>query len=227
MLKTRNTKLLDVAMAELGVAEVKGSKEHNPRIVEYHAVTTLNATADEVPWCSSFINWVVTQAGYKPTRSAMSASWRYWGKSLKKPERGCIIGYVKANGTGHVGLYIGTTGGSYKILGGNQNNRVSVANYRIADKNWFFVEPKVFLNSKTARAGGSIAILAPFAGNSEILDMIEGIKKDTKELSESVTGIATTLDSPKTKPFIEIATPYVVMALAIFVVWDRLKKERH
>lgn len=46
---------LKIAMKELGVRELAGSK-HNPRIIEYHKATSLKATQDEVSWCSSFVN---------------------------------------------------------------------------------------------------------------------------------------------------------------------------
>jgi hypothetical protein len=45
----------EIAKAELGTTEVPGT-QNNPRILEYHATTTLKATTDEVPWCSSFVN---------------------------------------------------------------------------------------------------------------------------------------------------------------------------
>jgi len=40
------------------VDEIPGS-DHNQRILEYHATTTLpsgDAGRDETPWCSSFVN---------------------------------------------------------------------------------------------------------------------------------------------------------------------------
>ena len=39
-----------------GVREYAGPAA-NPRIVDYHAATSFAATDDEVPWCSSFVNW--------------------------------------------------------------------------------------------------------------------------------------------------------------------------
>jgi len=43
------------AMKEIGQSEIGGSS-HNARIIAYHATTTLRASDDETPWCSSFVN---------------------------------------------------------------------------------------------------------------------------------------------------------------------------
>ena len=45
-----------IAQIQLGQKEIEGSKD-NPKIVGYHKATTLVATDDETPWCSSFVNW--------------------------------------------------------------------------------------------------------------------------------------------------------------------------
>lgn len=94
---------IKIAMAELGVLEIKGA-EHNPLIIEYHS-TTGQFQDDETPWCSSFVNWVITQAGLKGTNSAKAASWKDWGQKLNKPAYGCIGVQIRADGTGHVGFY--------------------------------------------------------------------------------------------------------------------------
>lgn len=230
MIRNKTTKLLNIAMAELGIREESGRQHNNPRIIEYHSVTTLNATTDEIPWCSSFVNWVVIEAGHVPTRSAMAASWKFWGNRLRRPKRGCIIGYVKDDGTGHVGIFLGETRGLYKIIGGNQNDAVAVGNYKIAKKDWFFVEPKVFLNSKTARAGGLIATVGGVTGiegSSGLMDAIKDLKKNTTEIKSSVDRITDTLATKQTKTFMEYSSPYIVLALAVFVIYDRLRKEKY
>lgn len=51
-----------IARAEKGVHEIAGVK-HNDRILDYHQATTLKAQADEVSWCSAFVNWCYIQAG--------------------------------------------------------------------------------------------------------------------------------------------------------------------
>jgi uncharacterized protein (TIGR02594 family) len=115
-----------------GVDEIRGSRD-NPRIVEYHQSTTLKATDDETPWCSSFVNWCVQEAGLQGTRSASARSWLRWGQDLHgEPRLGCIV--VLKRGTnpaqGHVGFYFGDAGDRLLLLGGNQNNQVNISSFR-------------------------------------------------------------------------------------------------
>ena len=225
MVKKSKT-ILDIALGELGVKEIRG-KKHNPEILKYHAVTTLNATTDEIPWCSSFVNWCVAESGKEPTRSAMAASWKRWGKSLKTPKKGCIIGFVREDGTGHVGIFISGVPGKYKILGGNQDNSVNVSSWNIANRDWFFVEPKGFNNSKIARAGaGSVATGAALTAPT-LLDLIKQIQTDTKQTKEGVTAITETLagDNKELTIFQEYS-PIIIILLSAFIIYDRLKKER-
>ncbi|WP_224984859.1 TIGR02594 family protein [Geomonas agri] len=70
----QHTPWMGIARKEIGQKEVAGHRD-NPRILSYHATTTLKATDDETPWCSSFVNWCLKQAGVKGTDSAAATSW--------------------------------------------------------------------------------------------------------------------------------------------------------
>lgn len=59
-----------VAKTQEGQHEISGSKD-NPKIIEYHQACTLQATDDETPWCSSFVNWCYIIAGLLLNREAM------------------------------------------------------------------------------------------------------------------------------------------------------------
>lgn len=117
---------LYIAEDEIGEKEVPGLN-HNPRIIEYHSETTLSATTDEVPWCSSFVNWVMKRAGYTPTRSAAARSWATYGKETP-PVQGCIV-VLTRNGGGHVGFYVKSSANYVWVLGGNQSNAVNISAY--------------------------------------------------------------------------------------------------
>ncbi len=133
---------IDIAIAEIGVKENALPGKHHDRIVEYHKTATLKATQDETPWCSSFVNWVVIQAGDKGTNNALAKSWLNWGKALETPTRGCIVvikkktpGMTQATGstTGfHVGFYVSHTTTHIKILGGNQGDQVKYSNFALS-----------------------------------------------------------------------------------------------
>lgn len=134
---------IDVALREIGVAEIPGG-EHNPRIIEYHAATTLKATSDEISWCSSFLNWVFLQVGIRGTGSAAAATWLFWGREILRPAFGAVVvlervaarsayeglrAGQKEYPPAHVGLVIRDEGEWIAVLGGNQGNRVKVSRF--------------------------------------------------------------------------------------------------
>ena len=128
---------IDVARAEmnLNVSEIRGA-QNNPRIVMYHQTTEGGAAPDETPWCSSFANYCVEQAGLRGTESKRALSWHElpWGHEVTaEPAEGDVVVFRRASQNsagGHVGFYIGYIGqdrDSIHLLGGNQNNRISIA----------------------------------------------------------------------------------------------------
>lgn len=119
---------MKIAEGEKGIKEITGLSSHTPRILEYHATTTLKAKQDEVPWCSSFVNWVVERAGYKGTGSAAAKSWAKWGVECPM-QVGCLV-VLKRTGGHHVGFYTGEKGDSIYLLGGNQSNKVCVSLFK-------------------------------------------------------------------------------------------------
>lgn len=124
--KTSDLPWMIVALGELGVKEIVGSK-HNPRILEYHATTTFKGKADEVPWCSSFVNWCFAQCKMFRTHSAGASSWLMWGIPINEPKYGCV-GIKSRDGGNHVFFFIRKESRSgidgFIALGGNQGNEV-------------------------------------------------------------------------------------------------------
>lgn len=125
---------MDIAEAEMGVSENSRRGMENARIVSYHHTATYNATADETPWCSSFINWVMIEAGHKGTNNALARSWLDWG-SETQPAFGAVTVIKKKNASSdkqtgsstgfHVGFYVSAPAGHVRLLGGNQGDKVS------------------------------------------------------------------------------------------------------
>ena len=87
-LKSPHELILEIAKGEIGQKEFRDSE--NGRILQYHDCTTLDASKDEVPWCSSFCNWVLLQ---------------FWMKYLPKTlaqfsyriPKNVVIGIVSSN----------------------------------------------------------------------------------------------------------------------------------
>jgi uncharacterized protein (TIGR02594 family) len=117
---------------EDGVAEFPGRSVHNPRILEYHSSVPGSFDEDEVPWCSSFVNWCMEQSETKGSESAGARSWERWGMTLAEPKLGAVAVFwrgTKSSGKGHVGFFVKETSSRVSVLGGNQGNQVSVDTY--------------------------------------------------------------------------------------------------
>lgn len=142
---------LSIALDEMrdGVVEVPGPGDE-PRVVEYHSATSLAAQDDEVPWCSSFVNWCMWEGGIGATRSARARSWLRWGVAVDPPPYGAVVVLQRGGGNqpgrnvveapGHVGFYVGHAGPEeVLILGGNQGDAVCIKGYpadRVLDYRW-------------------------------------------------------------------------------------------
>ncbi len=127
---------ITIAEQEKGVHEIPGGENH-PRVVEYlHSTTNLNKASkskDETPWCSAFVNWCLTQAGYDGTNSALARSWLKWGQAITEPRRGCIVVFTREAAFGHVAFYLDETDTHVKVLGGNQLN-LETKIYEVSEK---------------------------------------------------------------------------------------------
>lgn len=116
---------LAIALVEYGTKEIRGGE--NKRILEYHSATTLKATEDEVPWCSSFVCWCLEQAGYASTKSAAAKSYVNYGGEGDYSLGDIVV--LSRTGGNHVGFCIRRTLSSLQLLGGNQGDRVCITEY--------------------------------------------------------------------------------------------------
>ncbi len=128
------SKILDIALNEQGVSEVRG-EDHNPRILQYAKdIRQSWVQDDETAWCSIFINWCALKAGCKRSGKLNARSWLEVGRSInigdQKPGDVVIFWRESENSwKGHVALYVGKDDHYYYVLGGNQGNMVKVAAY--------------------------------------------------------------------------------------------------
>lgn len=132
-----NEAILRIARAELGTKELIGG--NNPRIVEYHtkATQTGNFKHQSIPWCASFVCWVLDKAGLAHTNNALAISYAKWGvpvSGIAKALPGDVIVRTRGKGLNHVHfLDAPYTGGStYKGIGGNQSDAVTTSSYSVA-----------------------------------------------------------------------------------------------
>ena len=121
---------IKTALKEVGQKEIIG-KNHNARVIEYHSTVMGAYTADEIPWCGSFVNWVMLNH-YEETVNIpeRAKSWMSFGETSIIPVVGSIA--VKSrDGGGHVCFVIGKNkAGDLYCVGGNQNNEVNIQLYK-------------------------------------------------------------------------------------------------
>ncbi|MEQ8243781.1 MAG: TIGR02594 family protein [Fulvivirga sp.] len=125
--------VLQIAAAELGQQEISGTA-NNQRIVDYATESgIIGISNDEVPWCSTFINWVALKAGLSRTNKPNARSWLSVGQNVDSaPEPGDIVIFWREkidSWKGHVSIFLGFSKDQLRVycLGGNQGNQVSVS----------------------------------------------------------------------------------------------------
>ncbi|MFK7750852.1 MAG: TIGR02594 family protein [Kordia sp.] len=125
--------LIQKALSQYGVTEVDG-KVDNPQIIKYFDVLGYNGTKlhDETAWCSAFVNWVAKTENYTYSGKLNARSWLNVGESTAVPAQGDVVILWRDapnSWKGHVGFFVKQTKRYVYILGGNQNNRVSIKAY--------------------------------------------------------------------------------------------------
>jgi uncharacterized protein (TIGR02594 family) len=127
----------NAAQEYLGLEEYPGAR-HNPEIVAFAAATGNGwVQDDETPWCASFVGAVLAQVGVQGTGRLNARSYVDWGSAvdLDDAQQGDVVVFWRESPTswkGHVGFYAGVQGDKVLVLGGNQGNKVSIAEYPIS-----------------------------------------------------------------------------------------------
>jgi uncharacterized protein (TIGR02594 family) len=91
-------------------------------------------------WCAAFVNAVLEESDIPSNNNhkypLTARAFLDWGTAVDTPEPGDVVVFPRGNQgwQGHVGFYIKTAEINgveyYYILGGNQNNKVSIEMYR-------------------------------------------------------------------------------------------------
>jgi uncharacterized protein (TIGR02594 family) len=130
----------------LGAKEAAGGA-NNPLVVAMMQLTDKSVSADAVPWCSGFVNWVCWLLELPRSKSLAARSWLTVGAAVALSD--ARIGFdvvvlrrgegpqpgpqVTSGAPGHVGFFAGLVGADrVAVLGGNQSDAVSVATFPIS-----------------------------------------------------------------------------------------------
>ena len=122
-------KLIYSAWSYIGMSE-RYDRHHLYELLTVDPVTT--------QWCAAFVNTVLTENNIPTSEhNLLARSFLTWGDPVAREDiqKGDIVIFPRGNRAwqGHVGFYVGSTKiGNvefYSILGGNQENRVSIDLY--------------------------------------------------------------------------------------------------
>ena len=127
---SKQTELAWIAEARkhIGLSEIVGTKGHNTTILGWLKKLGAWWAEDETPWCGTFVGYCLQFTGRFVVKHWYRAKdWVNAGTKLSKPAYGCLVIFNRAGG-GHVGFVVGKDArGNLMVLGGNQNNKVSIA----------------------------------------------------------------------------------------------------
>lgn len=112
----------------LGTREVLGRKD-NPVILDWADNLDIHYDGDEVPWCGLFVAHCIGSTLTEevlPSNPLGARQWEKFGEATE-PRLGAVMVFwreTKTSGKGHVGFYTGEDNKAYRILGGNQSDKV-------------------------------------------------------------------------------------------------------
>lgn len=133
------------ARKHLGLREIRGEK-HNPVILSWLSRVKAWWRDDETPWCGTFVDHCLDVGKATRVKEGYRAkSYLNLPVRLNIPCYGAIAVFDFAPRGGHAGFIVGTNAaGHLMILGGNQNNEVSIAPFsteRLIGIRWPSVYP--------------------------------------------------------------------------------------
>jgi uncharacterized protein (TIGR02594 family) len=127
----------------IGTREKPG-RGSNPEILDWATDEGIPYDSDDIPWCGLFVAHCVGSTLDRerlPTNPLGARAWGRFGIQTR-PTPGAIMVFwreSRQSSKGHVGFYAGEDDTAYRILGGNQSDRVSlawVAKSRFLEARW-------------------------------------------------------------------------------------------
>lgn len=123
---------LTEGMKHVGTREIPGVRHDSKILSWWKLIRRGGIKSDEVPWCAAFVGAMLESVGITSSRFESAKSYLNWGVALPQPIVGCIVVFSRSGG-GHVGFVCGKNSrGQLLVLGGNQNDAVSIAAFDMA-----------------------------------------------------------------------------------------------
>lgn len=116
-----------------GTAEQQGPGS-NPTILEWAKAVGLHRhyRDDAIAWCGLAMAYVAGQAGWDNAPNGnplLARNWLSWGNSASVPMLGDVLVFWRGHprgSKGHVGVYVGEDAIAFHVIGGNQDDMVSI-----------------------------------------------------------------------------------------------------
>jgi uncharacterized protein (TIGR02594 family) len=127
----------------MGTAEVLGPRS-NPVILDWAKNLDVHYSGDDVPWCGLFVAHCIGSTmpdEILPSNPLGARRWETFGDPAA-PRLGAVMVFWRkslTSGLGHVGFYTGEDDTAYRILGGNQSDKVCltwIAKDRFVKARW-------------------------------------------------------------------------------------------
>lgn len=128
----------DIAQRFVGMREVPGATS-NPHVLAMLRLDGADVADDETSWCSAFVSYCCWILRVPRSHSLAARSWLGIGRAIDISE--AVPGFdvvifwrcTKDGWQGHVGFFAGLDekAGVIHVLGGNQGDKVCVADYPI------------------------------------------------------------------------------------------------
>lgn len=115
--------VVEGACSRVGLREDPVGSNRGPEID--HWLTDAGA-APGLPWCAAFVHLVLCQSTLSPKRTASARECLEQFERVMQPLPGDLMGWVNADGSGHVGFVIGFTAEGVATVEGNSHDGVRV-----------------------------------------------------------------------------------------------------
>ena len=216
---------LVTAKGELGQTEYLSydKTQTNPRVAEYFNAAGVHPDPINTPWCKYFVDYCLSKAGYGvPQGSGMARSYLTWGNQRQgSSELGDIVilwrGKSNDGITGHVGFFIREDESHVYLLGGNQGDAVTEAQFlksRVLDTRY----PRSMWSSKTSWAGGTTTT----AGGGTLVDGL--VSSTSVEQAAEAKGVFE--QALQYFPNYKVMLGVLIVSLGLYVMYNRNKDNK-
>ncbi len=127
--------LYERALKDLGTKEIPGPS-NNPTILKFLQSLDPRIKEETTSWCSAALNYWANELSLPRSKSLAARSWLSVGKATTKPTKGDVVVLWRESPDswkGHVGIFDSFPDSKHvRLLGANQNDSVSFANFPIS-----------------------------------------------------------------------------------------------